>query len=107
MNSTRIQQLTDFLKETPNDPFLLYALALEFREEKPEEALSIFEKLLEDHPSYIPTYYHAAALYDQLNQRQQALSVYEAGIKKASLAGESLALRELQNAYSMLLFEDE
>lgn len=107
MNSTRIQQLYEFLKETPDDPFLLYALALEYSEERPDKAREIFEELLSNHPDYLPTYYHAAALMEQTGHREHAILIYEKGIKLARLQSATTALRELQNAYNQLLFEEE
>lgn len=55
----RLQQILDFLKESPQDPFLHYALTMEYvKLEQEEEALHGFEKLISDFPDYIGTYYH-------------------------------------------------
>ena len=107
MNSERIEQLQTFLRETPDDPFLLYALALEYRNEKPEEARSLFDKLLQEHPGYLATYYHAAELFQERGEREKAEKIYRKGIQLAQQEKASLPLRELQNAYNQFLFEDE
>ena len=106
MNKDRIKQLQDFLKETPQDPFLLYALATEYKEEQPEESKKLFDQLLDEHPNYIGTYYHAAALYADHFDRNKAEKIYELGIKKAQELQELHALRELQNAYTNFQFEE-
>jgi cytochrome c-type biogenesis protein CcmH/NrfG len=38
MNRERIKVLEQFLKEDPNDPFSLYALALEFKNQDSKKA---------------------------------------------------------------------
>lgn len=107
MNSARIEQLRSFLRDTPDDPFLHYALALEYVDEKPDEAMRLFSKLLEHHPGYLATYYHAAALYADLGKRERAAAIYEKGIALAREQNQALALRELQNAYNQFMFEEE
>ncbi len=107
MNSERIAQLQSFLRDTPGDPFLVYALALEFQQEDPAEAIRLFTGLLENHPEYLPTYYHAAALFDHLGNQEKAGAIYEAGIALARRQNASLALRELQSAYAEFQFGNE
>lgn len=107
MNKERLSQLQTFLKEEPNDPFILYAIATEYSQEDPEKALSYYEKLLIEHENYVATYYHAAKLYIDLDETEKAEKTYKKGIEIAREQGESLALRELQNAYNEFLFEDE
>lgn len=107
MHAERINQLKSFLANEPNDPFLIYALATEYAKTEPETALEYYEKLLNDHPSYVPTYYHAAALYAYLGKQEKAEEIYISGIKKAGEAGDRHALRELQSAYANWQFEQE
>ncbi len=56
MNEQRLQQLFKFLEEDKNDPFTLYAIALEYQETQPDEAMKYFEGLLQNHPDYTGTY---------------------------------------------------
>ncbi|WKN31331.1 tetratricopeptide repeat protein [Porifericola rhodea] len=107
MSQERLRQLFGFLKEEPNDPFTLYAIALEYQKEDAEKALPYFEKLLNEHPDYVATYYHAAHLYQDLEMKDKVEQTYLTGIEKAKSQQESLALRELQNAYNQYLFEEE
>jgi len=106
MNSSRLEQLLNFLKEDPNDAFTLYAIATEYRESDPAEALKYYEKLLLEHPNYLATYYHAAHLYLEIGNEEKVESTFKKGIELAQEQGEALALRELQNAYNEFLFED-
>ena len=107
MDTDRIQQLKKFLEEDPKDPFLLYALATEYNKINPQEALTFYQKLLNEHPEYVPTYYHAAALYAELGEAEKADATYQKGIEVAQNNHDTHALRELKTAYLNWQFEQE
>ena len=105
MNNDRIQQLITYIQEEPGDPFNVYALAMEFINGQPAQARPYFDQLLTDHPNYLPTYYHAAALYADLNERDRAAELYEKGIALARAQNNQKTLLELQRAKQA--FEDD
>ncbi|MCK8493447.1 tetratricopeptide repeat protein [Spirosoma sp. RP8] len=105
MNNERIQQLIRFVQEEPNEPFNVYALAMEFLASQPEQASIYFNQLLTEHPDYLPTYYHAAALYANRNERSKAADLYEKGIELAHVQKNQKTLLELQRAKQA--FEDD
>ncbi len=105
MTPSRLNQLLQFLKEDPADPFLLYAVALEYTNTDTSQALLYFERLLKEHPDYLATYYQAALLWAALGEKQKADWAFKTGIDKAREQKNTLALRELQNAYNEFLFE--
>ncbi len=105
MSTARLDALLTFLQETPDDPFTLYAVATEYRRGHPQKALEYYKKLLTEHPQYVPTYYHAAQLYVDLNQPERAEQTYRKGIAEAQNQNDALALRELRSAYDEFLFE--
>lgn len=107
MNTQRLSQLFEFLKEDPNDPFTKYAIAIEYLDKQPSESLKYFEELLRNHEEYTGTYYHAAKLYNALGNREEAERTFLKGIMICKNKKENHALRELQNAYNEFLFEDE
>ena len=107
MNEARIQQLLKFLEETPDDPFLIYALATEYKEDNKQKSKHYFDMLLAEHPDYVGTYYHAAALYAEEFDINKAEEIYIKGIEVAKAQGDHHALRELQNAYTNFQFENE
>ncbi len=95
----RIPQLLSFLQDSPNDPFIQYALALEYiKSGAPETGLQYFEGLAEKHPDYVGTYYHLAKLYIRLNRPEDAERTYHTGIDIAKQQQDQHALAELQNA---------
>lgn len=98
MNNDRIQQLIRFVQEEPNEPFNVYALAMEFLADRPEEAITYFERLLSQFPDYLPTYYHAAALYASRDERDRAARLYDTGIALAEAQHNAKTLLELQRA---------
>ncbi len=107
MNTQRITQLKAFLEESPEDPFLLYALATEHLTEAPSVAWEYFELLIAKHPTYVATYYHAAHLAWELEEIAQAKNIFEKGIAMCEQQGEHHHLRELKNAYQNFLLEEE
>jgi uncharacterized protein HemY len=107
MSLSRLSLLEQYYREDPNDPFNLYALALEYQKTDTSKSRDLFEKLLTEHSSYLPTYYHAAKLFADVNEPAKAKSVYENGIALARGSQDHKALRELQSAYNEFLFEQD
>ena len=105
MNHSRLNQLLEFYKEEPNDPFNIYALATEYKSIDPEKALTYFELLIENHPDYVATYYHLAHLYLELEKDEEAKITFENGIEKATINNENLMLRELKSAYDEFMMD--
>ncbi len=105
MNHSRLNQLLEFYKEDPNDPFNIYALATEYKSIDPEKALTYFESLIENHPDYVATYYHLAHLYLELEKDEEAKITFENGIEKATINNENLMLRELKSAYDEFMMD--
>ncbi len=107
MSDSRLEQLLAFHEQDPNDPFILYGIALEYQKDSPEQARSFFETLLRRFPDYLPTYYHAAKLYEETGEVEKARRTYEKGVEISKDQKNSHALRELQNALTNLLFEND
>lgn len=105
MNEGRILQLKQFIEEDPKDLFSHYALALEYKEEMPEEAILQFEKIITINPGYTALYYHLAETYLETEQIEKARKTYVSGIEIIEKAGDAHALKELKNAYQNFLFE--
>ena len=104
MAPDRLKQLQEFYDEDPVDPFNLYALALEYLKHDPHMSGKLFQDLLDQHPEYLPTYYHAAKLYAELGENKKAISVFESGIALATKLDDTKARRELKSAYDELMF---
>ncbi len=104
----RIDQLNDFLKDTPNDPFLHYALAQEYYKlNLKDDALSKYTELTEKFPKYVGTYYHFGKLHLELKNKDQAMVIFEQGIEIAKELKDQHSLAELQSAKLELLYDDD
>lgn len=103
----RLERLLAFLKDEPDDPFLLYAIATEYNGSEPLKALAYYERLLAEHPDYVGTYYHAAALYADLDEIEKADQTYQKGLEVARQAKDHKAAAELQNAYTNFQLEND
>ena len=108
---SRLASLLSFLQDDPADPFTLYALATEYRAlGDSAQAWQYYDQLLRHHPTYVGTYYHAAALLTELNRREEAEAVYRTGLVEARKQGQHHAAAELQGAFLKfqgLDYEDE
>lgn len=101
--SVRLNILENYLKEDPNDEFLRYALALEYKSlERIEESYEQFKILEGEHSEYLPMYYMAGKTAEALQIFQEALSWYSKGMELAIQLGNAHTLKELKGAYEML-----
>ena len=106
--STRLEQLIVFLSESPEDPFLHYAIAQEYHKYGDAQlALEKYQYLISEHPQYVATYYHHGALLSQLKQKENALEILSKGILIAKGLGDSHSLSELQSAKLNLEIADD
>jgi tetratricopeptide (TPR) repeat protein len=102
----RLQKLLELQKSDPHDPFILYAIALEYQKFDLAKALQLLDELMHKHPDYLPTYYQAAVLYADSGNYEKAKATCEQGIEVAKSQNNQHARQELQNAYNNFLFEE-
>jgi tetratricopeptide (TPR) repeat protein len=99
MQTARLNKLLEFLASEPNDPFVLYALATEYNSsDDHEKAFAYYLKLVEEHPTYVGTYYHLGKLYEKTEQTDQAIEIYKKGMQAARSKNDNHAYSELQGA---------
>ncbi|MEQ8241738.1 MAG: tetratricopeptide repeat protein [Cyclobacteriaceae bacterium] len=107
VNKERIEQLEQYLLAEPNDPFIKYALAMEYMDEDIQKTLDYFENLLNNHEKYVATYFHAASLYASVGDIDKAEETYKKGIIVASELKEMHALKELKAAFLNFQIEND
>lgn len=101
--SVRLSLLQAYLKEEPFDEFLIYALALEYKSlGQIEEAYLQLKSLHEISPTYLPTYYMAGKIAEELHFNQEALDWYNRGVLIAIDQQNEHTLNELKGALNML-----
>ena len=102
----RILTLRNLLNDDPDDPFLHYALGLEYLKiHESELAIEKFNWIMHNHPDYLAVYYHAALVLSETGQLEMAEDVYKKGIALAERMQSYKTLQELKNAYHNFLLE--
>ncbi len=100
----KIEKLKSFLRDSPDDPFLKHALALEYIKTGSEtEARDLFLEILTLDPAYIGSYYHLARLLERIGETENAKSWYEKGMEASQKAGDEHSYGELLAAYEDLI----
>ena len=103
----RLEQLAEFLEKEPNDPFLQYAMAIEYiGKDNKAKGKEILLHLKEKHPNYTALYYHLGKLYQQEGDSETAEKIYREGIVLTMKSKEQHTLAELQSALNNMLFEE-
>lgn len=107
MSSPRLHQLLALLEESPDDSFLLFAIAKEYEGAgQAETAREYYHRLLEEDPEYIGVYYHLGKLCEKQGDLHQAFAIYGKGMEMARRLGDQHALSELAGA-RLQLGDDE
>lgn len=104
----RIEQLQEFLKDNPQDPFLHYALTMEYlKTDDISKTKAGFENLVANFPNYVGTYYHFGKFLEKLGEKLEAENIYKSGIIIATNVRNMHAKSELMGALNMLLGMDD
>lgn len=94
--TSRLQMLSQFLEQNPNDAFARYGLAMEYSKlGQTEPALEQFGKLLQLHPDYTNGYFMAAQTLERSGRTPEARKMLENGIEAARRTGNKHALAEM------------
>lgn len=103
MASDRLSKLLAFLVDSPDDSFLIFAVAKEYESAgQVDQALKHYLLLKEKDPEYIGLYYHLANLYIHIQEEILAMTIYKEGIELAKKQSDFHALSELNNAKTNL-----
>jgi Tfp pilus assembly protein PilF len=95
----RKQMLMSMLAQDPSDPFLHYALALEYiKENNTTEAITTLENIISSFPHYLGSYYQLGKLYEKQDRAEEASQIYQRGIAVAQQQGHKKSLSELREA---------
>ena len=103
MAKSRKEQIEEMLADEPNDPFLRYGLAMEYKNAGDlESAMREFQTLMDANPDYCATYFHAGQTLERIGRAEEARAVYEKGIEVTTRKGDEHARSELQGALDLL-----
>jgi len=97
--SERMKKLEALLKEDPESPFLLFAIAKEFEGMgNNDKALSQYLHLKSQSADYVGLYYHLGKLQEKMDDYPGATATYNAGMIVAKEQGDIHAHGELSTA---------
>jgi lipoprotein NlpI len=96
----RLEQLQQFYKEDPSDPFNLYGLALEISKFDRDQGHTLFQQLISGFPDYVPAYYQSAVLSIELGKPEGAKDVLQKGMEWAKSKNDIKAFHELQQLWN-------
>ncbi len=103
----RKQMILEMLAQTPNDPFLQYAYALEIHKTNgAKAAIDLIETLLKSQTDYLGAYYQLGKFYEETQELVQAKNTYQKGMELAKELNEQKTYRELKEALFILSDED-
>ncbi len=99
----RLDQLLELLKADAADPFLRYAIAMEYAKGgEHEKALVAFNELIAQNADYVAAYFMAGRSCEQKDDPAEARNYYQRGIIAARRVGDEHAAGEMSSALMML-----
>ena len=108
MSDRRLEMVLEMLKNDPNDVFLIYAAALEYKKAgNTDNALQLLEKIVDKFPGYLGAYYTLGKMYEERGEFERAIEVYKIGKKVAKEQNDEKTIGELTEALMLLDDEEE
>ncbi len=100
---TRLEQLLKMLDREPNDPFLLYGIALEHKKSgDTQAALQMLEKVVQADPGHGYAFFQRGQIHEMCGDLSAARQAYTDGITAATSSGDAHARSELEGALAMI-----
>lgn len=108
MTSKRLSALEKMAQGGSKDPFVWYALALEYKSAgRPSDALATFEALRGIDPAYVPMYLMCGQMLIDEGKPREARAWLEQGVLRARAKGDAHALSEMERALSLAESADD
>jgi predicted Zn-dependent protease len=92
----KLALLNQILAQNPTDAFARYGLAMELvAQHRIPEGLAEFDRIVSEHPDYVPAYQMSAQTLAANGQPEQAIARLHQGIAAANRTGNQHALAEM------------
>jgi tetratricopeptide (TPR) repeat protein len=99
----RKSKLLTMLRQAPDDPFLIYGLALEFKKTGDNlKAIELLGRVIEIDRGYSYAYYQQGLSYEEIGDLDAAKRTYRAGIQASQDKGDAHAAGEIAAALDLL-----
>lgn len=104
----RLRMIEQMLETNPEDSFLRYCAALEYRKRGDNvRATEILEALVMHDPDYLASYYQLGKMLEEQGKADRAIKQYQAGKEIARKKNDSKTYGELSEALMLLdVFEE-
>ena len=100
---SRLAQLQQMLVDEPFDPFLHYALGMEYvKLGESDQALAQFATMNKQFPDHVPAWHQRGRILADRNESEAAREVLQQGMAAAQRTGESHAASEMQALLDLL-----
>jgi predicted TPR repeat methyltransferase len=90
------------LARTPDDSFLVYALAMEFKRTDPPQAVDLLQRAITLDPKQSYAYFQLGQIHEMNSDIPAAKAAYEQGMAAAARAGDEHARGEIAAALDAL-----
>lgn len=98
-----MRQLQVLLNKSPDDPFLLYGIALEHKKlGDAGQAVAYLDRVIAVEPLYCYAYYQRGQVLESQGEEESAKQAYRDGIAAATKKGDAHARGELESALDLL-----
>ena len=103
MMSERLEKLKRMLQLQPDDAFLLYGAALEYKKlgDAPQ-AIDYLNRVVAVDPNYCYAYHQMGLIHESRGDAEAAKNAYRQGIEAANRSGDAHAREEISGALSMI-----
>ena len=105
MQNNRLIKLQDMLEESPNDIFLNYALAMEYKGlSQFNKTIEQFNKVLLLDENHVPTLYQLGVLLSDSNENDKAILILEKGLEIAKQQKDHKTANEFRTLIDEILY---
>ena len=99
----RMRQLQQMLQREPNDTFLLYGIALEYKKAGDnKQAIEYLDRVIQLDSGYCYAYHQRGLAYETESDLESAKRSYREGIEAARKKGDEHARQEIEAALMMI-----
>lgn len=101
----RIDQVKKLLETSPNDVFLLYALAIEYHSMGDvNRAINSLNDVKQRFPDYLPTYYQLGLILSENDQDDEAVPILKEGMELAQKTNNHKTFLEIKSLLEEITF---
>jgi tetratricopeptide (TPR) repeat protein len=98
MKSGRLHDMLRMLKHDPKDPFMRYAVALEYvANRKYQLGVHYLQQIIKMDRHYVPAYHQLGLILAQMKKRDEAVAILQQGIKIAEEKGDQVERNEMED----------